>query len=281
MMSRELNARNLREEIENYSAEHCNDFGIPDGKDRIPMKKLMKLFEIKKKTAPEKQNLFRQLVNELCDLEIKEEIGKVLVLKENFTEEESSSYGDSDDDDLGNDEPDYGYGEAGNDKIAELNTKADSDGEADLTKQRTRRFKPPTASASGGLSVCTAESVGLYDGDQGIRRTGYRRRGSVTRYSIIGHEQVANEYRKHEDVINQFRRDSLKIEHSIRNLSLSNGSNHSNSKSNSDANSITKAQEASFGSPKRTLTPAEQKKKGIRLRMMGSGKGRSRFSLAF
>jgi len=276
-MSRELNARNLREEIENYSAEHCNDFGIPDGKDRIPMKKLMKLFEIKKKTAPEKQNLFRQLVNELCDLEIKEEIGKVLVLKENFTEE-SSSYGDSDDDEL-DDEPDYGYGEAGNDKVAELNTKADSDGEADLSKQRTRRFKPPKASASGGLSVCTAESVGLYDGDQGIRRTGYRRRGSVTRYSIIGHEQVANEYRKHEDVINQFRRDSLKIENSIRNLSLTNGSNHSASNSNSDANTVTKGQEASFGSPKRTLTPAEQKKKGVRLRLMG--KGRSRFSLAF
>jgi len=276
-MSRELNARNLREEIENYSAEHCNDFGIPDGKDRIPMKKLMKLFEIKKKTAPEKQNLFRQLVNELCDLEIKEDIGKVLVLKENFTEE-SSSYGDSDDDEL-DDEPDYGYGEAGNDKVAELNTKADSDGEADLSKQRTRRFKPPKTSASGGLSVCTAESVGLYDGDQGIRRTGYRRRGSVTRYSIIGHEQVANEYRKHEDVINQFRRDSLKIENSIRNLSLTNGSNHSASNSNSDANTVTKVQEASFGSPKRTLTPAEQKKKGVRMRLMG--KGRSRFSLAF
>jgi len=274
MMSLELNARSLREEIENYSAEHSNDFGVPDGKDRIPMKKLMKLFEIKKKTAPEKQNLFRQLVNDLCDLEMRDEIGKVLVLKENLPTEESTSYGDSDDD-----EPDYGYGEAAPDTVTELNSKADSDGEGEKNK-RTGRFKPPQASASGGLSVATVESVGVYDGDRGIRRTGYRRRGSVTRYSIIGHQEVANEYRKHEDVINQFRRDSLKLEHSIRNLSLTHASNHSASgNANGDANPTTKAEEASFGSPKKTLTPAEQKKKGVRLRLMS--KGRSRFSLAF
>jgi len=273
-MSLELNARTLREEIENYSVEHSNDFGVPDGKDRIPMKKLMKLFEIKKKTAPEKQVLFRQLVNDLCDLEVRDEIGKVLVLKDSIPTEDSSSYGDSDED-----EPDYGYGEAAPDTVTELASKADSDGEVDKDK-RMGRFKAPQASTSGGLSVATVESIGMYDSDRGIRRTGYRRRGSVTRYSIIGHQEVKNEYRKHEDVINQFRRDSLKLEHSIRNLSLTHESNHSTgANANGDANPTTKAAEASFGSPKMTLTPAEQKKKGIRMRLMK--KGRSRFSLAF
>jgi len=277
MMSLELNARNLREEIENYSMEHSNDFGIPDGKDRIPMKKLMKLFEIKKKTPPEKQNLFRQLVNDLCDLEMKD-IGKVLVLKQDNLTEASSSvdYGDSDDDD-----PDYGYGEAApdTDTFGDLPGKADSDGEADKAKtNRADRFNPPGKSASGGLSVSTAESVGVYDPIQGKRRAGYRRRGSVTRYSIVGHQQVVKEYRKHEDVINQFRRDSLKLEKSIRNLSLSHASNHSNP-SAAPSPGPGKAEGISFASPERKLTPAEEKKKGVRMRLMS--KGRSRFSLAF
>mmetsp|Transcript_21866 Transcript_21866/g.52022 ORF Transcript_21866/g.52022 Transcript_21866/m.52022 type:complete len:273 (-) Transcript_21866:371-1189(-) len=272
MMSLELNARNLCIEIENYSAEHSNDFGIPDGKDRIPFKKLMKLFEIKKKTPPEKQNLFRELVNELCELELRDGIGKVVVLKEDLITEDSTSYGDSDDD-----EPDYGYGEAAPDTVSELPSKADSDGEAETAKKtRTGRFKPPGVSTSGGLSVATLGSVGLYDGDRGIRRNGYRRRGSVTRYSIVGQEQVVDEYRKHEDVINQFRRDSLKLEKDIRKLSLSHGSNHSNPGVSA---AIVKAEESTFGTPKKTLTPAEEKKKGIRMRMMS--KGRSRFSLAF
>ena len=271
MMSLELNARNLRIGIENYSAEHSNDFGVPDGKDRIPMKKLMKLFEIKKKTPPERQNLFRQLVNDLCDLELMDGIGKVLVLKDDLITEDSTSYGDSDDD-----QPDYGYGEAAPDTVTDLPSKADSDGEAETCKKnRAGRFRPPGVSKSGGLSVTTIQSAGMYDGDRGIRRHGYRRRGSVTRYSIVGQEQVVNEYQKHEDVINQFRRDSLKLEKDIRKLSISQGSNHSNT----DANLNVKAEEAAFGSPKKTLTPAEEKKKGVRMRLMS--KGRSRFSLAF
>mmetsp|Transcript_22471 Transcript_22471/g.55706 ORF Transcript_22471/g.55706 Transcript_22471/m.55706 type:complete len:258 (-) Transcript_22471:422-1195(-) len=250
----ELNVRNLRNEISNYSLQHPNDFGVPDGKERIPMKKLMKMFNIKKKTAPETQNLFRQLVNEHCELEIKEEIGKVLVLIPNDEYDDSTSYGDSDDDEL-----DYGYGEAAPDTVTEL-VRSESD-EQLKSSNRPARFKPPIHSASGGLTVASTDTL--------ERRTGYRRRGSVTRYSIVGQDQVIAEYKKHEDVINQFRRDSLKLENSIRNMSL-NGSNHTNSEA------------FSVESPKKQPTPA-QKKKEKAMKNGGVRKllGRSRFSLAF
>jgi len=228
----ELTPENIRSQIQNYSREHSNDFGVPDGRDRIPMKKLMKLFGIKKKTPPETQNLFRQYVNDFCDLENKDpSLGKVLVLKETIydeTSEGSDDYGDG-----GDDEPDYGYGE---DTVAPLLARSESDGKLINTNAREERFKLPPHTASGGLSVATAESVGVYDdSNRGIRRTGYRRRGSVTRYSIVGQNEVKAEYTKHEDVISQFRRDSLKIEHcirqnSLRNLQLGNESNHSGSK---------------------------------------------------
>jgi len=81
--SLKLTADTLRDEIINYSQQHPNDFGMPDGRDRIPMKKLMKLFEIKKKSSMERQNLFREIVNDICDLEMFEEMGKVLVLRDN------------------------------------------------------------------------------------------------------------------------------------------------------------------------------------------------------
>jgi len=253
----ELNARTLRSEISNYSLQHPNDFGVPDGKERIPMKKLMKMFGIKKKTAPETQNLFRQLVNEHCELEIKEEIGKVLVLKPNADyddDESSTSYGDSDDD-----EPDYGYGEAAPDTVTEL-VRSESDDEL-KNHSRPARFKPPVHSASGGLTMASTDPI--------ERRTGYRRRGSVTRYSIVGQEQVIAEYKKHEDVINQFRRDSLKLENSIRNMSL-NGSNHTNSEA------------FSVESPKKQQTPAKkQKDKAMKNGAVKKLLGRSRFSLAF
>jgi hypothetical protein len=253
-------------EVENYSREHGNDFGLSDGRDRIPMKKLMKLFEIKKKTAPEKQNLFRQIVNDHCDLEMMEGFGKVLVLKQNvegYHDESSNS----------DDEPDYGYGNGDPtmaDTVPELK-KADSDGDLG-SSMRTGRFKPPQASASGGLSVATVESVGVYDRNNGnTRRTGYRRRGSVTRYSIVGHEQVVNEYKKHEDVINQFRRDSLKLEHSIRNLTLETSKEFTTNDSEID-----KFQ----SSPKRLVSPMANKDvpKASSVKKLF---GRTRFSLAF
>lgn len=200
----ELTPKNLRSQIENYSREHSGDFGvpyyIPDGRDRIPMTKLMKLFGIKEKTPPETHNLFRQYVNDFCDLENNDPaLGKVLVLKETSydeTSEDSDDYGDG-----GDDEPDYGYGE---DTIAPLLARAESDGELGQG-----RFKLPPHTASGGLSVATAKSVGVYDdSNRGVRRTGYGRRGSVTRYSIVGQNEVVAEYKKHEDVISLFRRES-------------------------------------------------------------------------
>lgn len=260
-----LDARNLRSEIENYSIQHPNDFGVPDGKERIPMKKLMKMFGIKKKTPPETQNLFRQLVNDHCELEVKEGIGKVLILKrcDTYDDEESTSYGDSDDD-----QPDYGYGEAAPDTVTAL-PKSESDDEINKNG-RGGRFRPPTHSQSGGLSVATADSVGIYDLNNNVRRQGYRRRGSVTRYSIVGQEQVVAEYKKHEDVISQFRRDSLKLERSIRNLNLGSGSNHSNS----EAFDV-------IESPKKQSTPAKKKGKVLKTSSVKKLLGRTRFSLAF
>jgi len=270
----ELNAGNLRMEIQNFSMEHPNDFGIPDGKERIPMKKLMKLFEIKKKTPPEKQNLFRQLVNEHCELEVMEGLGKVLILKE------VEGY-ESDDTD---DEHDYGYGD-GNPSIAdtvpELARSNSGDG------GRGGRFKVPKPSASGGLSVATVESVGVYDpNNNNVRRTGYRRRGSVTRYSIVGQEQVVAEYKKHEDVIQQFRRDSTKLENSIRNLNLGSTSTHSDSGKEKVRDMSAKEFGESFDEgPKRLASPmaspVNNKQIGVRVKGVKKMFGRSRFSLAF
>jgi len=284
----ELTARNLRMEIENYSREHPNDFGIPDGKERIPMKKLMKLFAIKKKTPAGQQNLFRQLVNDHCELEIKEGIGKVLVLVDcDDYESSDDEYGDSDDDEL-----DYGYEEAAQSDF-EVNLKSDYDDENDndiSSSARPSRFRAPPHTASGGLSVATAESIGVYDRENGgARRTGYRRRGSVTRYSVVGADAVVAEYKKHEEMINQFRRDSLKLERSIRNLNLGSGSNHSTASqsqsrdskgANSDQASNFESGSGSSSTPKKLISPQQHVKK----RKEGAVKKllrRGRFSLAF
>lgn len=276
----DLTARNLRMEIENYSREHPNDFGIPDGNERIPMKKLMKLFAIKKKSPSDKQNLFRQLVNDHCELEIKEGIGKVLVLVDcDDYESSDDEYGDSDDDEL-----DYGYEEAAPSDF-EVNLKSESDGDGEGgPNNRPNRFRAPPHTASGGLSVATAESIGVYDKDNGgARRTGYRRRGSVTRYSVVGADAVVAEYKKHEEMINQFRRDSMKLEHSIRNLNLGSGSNHSASgkgtNNNSKANFESSSSSISIDISNISNSPKELKK-----RKEGAVKKllrRSRLSLAF
>merc|ERR1712032_309424 len=67
---------------------------------------------------------------------------------------------------------------------------------------------------------------------QPVRRQGYKRRGSVTRYSIVAQNTVVDEYKKHEDVINQFRRDSIKIEGNMKNLSLDDTQKSDGSNSN-------------------------------------------------
>lgn len=224
-MSVELNARSFREEILKYSAEHPNDFGVPDGKDRIPMKKLMKLFGIKKQTAPETANRFRDLMNEHCVLEKMDGIGKVLVLKPGIHDDSSDSDDSSstDSSDCEDDQPDYEYGTAHPsyvDNVLDLSSKkADSDGEADTVRRTSNRFRPPKASVSGGLiAVSKKDSMGL--GDE--NRPRYRRRGSVTQYNIVGQQQVQEEFKRHEDVIKQFRRDSAKFDNNIRKLSLGN-----------------------------------------------------------
>mmetsp|Transcript_31440 Transcript_31440/g.65968 ORF Transcript_31440/g.65968 Transcript_31440/m.65968 type:complete len:327 (+) Transcript_31440:2530-3510(+) len=255
----------------NYSLQHPNDFGIPDGRDRIPMKKLMKLFGIKKKSPPETQNLFRAIVNDLCDLEFIEGIGKVLVLKEDIdTETAYPSDGDG-----GEPTKDYGYGEA----APSVAAAAEAAGAREPPSPRERRreapvdrtvpmpptvsptsslrdearFRPPTKTGSGRLSVATADSFGVYEdsseadpggdapGTVSIRKTGYRRRGSVTRYSIVAMDAVGAEHREHESIIDRFRQDSLKIEHSMKSLhmsnSFSNTSNHNSSNSSGNNNS--------------------------------------------
>jgi hypothetical protein len=65
-----LTPANLRVAIEIYSREHPpNDFGVPDGRDRIPMKKLTKIFGIKKTTPSDQRNRFQEIVNHYCDLD--------------------------------------------------------------------------------------------------------------------------------------------------------------------------------------------------------------------
>ena len=54
------------------------------------------------------------------------------------------------------------------------------------------------------MSTATAESYGSYDGE-GERKPSYRRRNSVTRYSIVAQNQVVEEFQAHADIINQFR----------------------------------------------------------------------------
>ena len=82
----------------------------------------------------------------------------------------------------------------------------------------------PTVITPDRMSVATADSTGHYEDDattgETVRRKGYKRRGSVTRYSIVAQDAVLDEYHKHEDVINQFRRDSLKLEQSMKQMSL-------------------------------------------------------------
>jgi len=192
----------VREEIDHYSQQHPNDFGSQaknDGRSRIPMKKLMKLFQIKKKSSMERQNLFREIVNDICELEMMEEIGKVLILKD-------ATVG----------VVDLGYGDAAP-TIA-----SDAASAKEIQQQRQSRFPPPPRSESGHLSIATTEGIGVVEKDPKTKgeRKGYKRRGSVTRYSIVAQDAVVDEYKKHEDIINQFRGDSKQIDKGMRRLSI-------------------------------------------------------------
>ena len=51
---------------------------------QISMKRLMKLFDINKKTEKERQNQFRQVIKELCTMETDPVGGRMLVLKQHY-----------------------------------------------------------------------------------------------------------------------------------------------------------------------------------------------------
>ena len=52
---------------------------------QIPMKRLMKLFDIKKKSSPDRQNKFREVVKELCTMKTDPVGGRMLVLKQHYS----------------------------------------------------------------------------------------------------------------------------------------------------------------------------------------------------
>lgn len=51
---------------------------------QIPMKRLMKLFDIKKKSSADRQNKFREVVKELCTMKTDPVGGRMLVLKQHY-----------------------------------------------------------------------------------------------------------------------------------------------------------------------------------------------------
>jgi hypothetical protein len=50
----------------------------------IPVKRLMKIFQIRKKSSQERQNKFRELIKELCTMNVDKVEGNVLVLKQHY-----------------------------------------------------------------------------------------------------------------------------------------------------------------------------------------------------
>jgi hypothetical protein len=51
----------------------------------IPMKRLMKMFGMKKKSSQDRQNKFREVVKELCTMEQDPIGGRMLVLKQHYS----------------------------------------------------------------------------------------------------------------------------------------------------------------------------------------------------
>jgi hypothetical protein len=52
---------------------------------KIPMKRLMKIFEVKTKSSPDRQNKFREVVKELCTMNTDPIGGRMLVLKQHYS----------------------------------------------------------------------------------------------------------------------------------------------------------------------------------------------------
>lgn len=51
----------------------------------IPMKRLMKIFDVKKKSSQERQNKFLEMVKELCNMKADPVAGRMLVLKQHYS----------------------------------------------------------------------------------------------------------------------------------------------------------------------------------------------------
>ena len=52
---------------------------------RIPMKRLMKIFDVKKKSSQDRQTKFKEVVRELCTMETDPIGGRMLVLKQHYS----------------------------------------------------------------------------------------------------------------------------------------------------------------------------------------------------
>jgi hypothetical protein len=113
---------------------------------------------------------------------------------------------------------DYGYGDAAPDEIRPKDNNGyvdynsgynDASGGGGGGAHRVRGNSDDTLNVESTHSVATAESYGEYGEDtEQPRRQRYRRRGSVTKYSVDGQEEVKKEHEQHQNVINQYRQSS-------------------------------------------------------------------------
>ena len=237
-----LTADALRHQVELYSKLNDSSSNLnseDDGRSRIPLKKLMKLFEIKKKCSQERQKLFRSYVNDLCDLEMNEDIGKVLVLKEEEEDEatevslENLGYGDA--------APEIQAAGA-KENIGSMHT-----GSTKSNSKRESRLKFPYTDGADGVGSA------IEIADCAAVRRQYNRRGSVTRYSIVAQNEVVDEYKAHEDIINQFRGDSTKIESAMRDFKHIAGDNDNDSDDLDDNVSRTSSKQSKGRGKKRQV----------------------------
>lgn len=103
----------------------------------------------------------------------------------------------------------YGYGDDETYQTGYNDDPSSSGGAMQPDHHRSRRSHGRNKSDDASVhSAATAESYGDYGDDpdpQQPRRQRYRRRGSVTKYSLDAQETVQKEYEQNDHIINQFR----------------------------------------------------------------------------
>ena len=52
---------------------------------RIPMKRLMKMFDVHKESSPDRQTKFKQVVREMCTIITDSDGGRMVVLKQDYS----------------------------------------------------------------------------------------------------------------------------------------------------------------------------------------------------